>query len=65
MVSLIYDPCFDSYRITCYRISGTDSLGKNVNVIILLIVLACVSSTCLKATVTEGCGFWGTAKNTM
>jgi hypothetical protein len=65
VVSLIYDNCFGSHRITCWRITGTDSLGKNVNVIILLIVLACVSSTCLKANVIEGCGFWAMANSAM
>lgn len=65
VVSLIYDNSFCSHTIICWRITGTDSRGKNVNVIILLIILACVSSTCLKVNVIEDCGFWCMARSTM
>lgn len=65
VVSVMDDNCWGSRRITGWRITGTDSLGENVNVVTWLIVLACISSTCLKANVIEGCGFWGMASCTL
>lgn len=59
VVTVMDDNCWGSRRITGWRITG--SLGENVNVITWLIVLACISSTCLKANAIEGCGFWGMA----
>lgn len=65
VVSVMDDNCWGFRRITGRGITGTDSLGENVNVITWLIVLACISSTCLKENVMEGCGFWGMASRTL